>query len=304
VAYYLTHSVSVLTDALEGIVNVVAGFFGLYSLNLSAKPRDADHPYGHGKIEFISAAVEGVMIVVAGVLIIIESLRSLINPSVIHQLDVGILLISVTAVANYIVGLICIRTGKKNKSLALEASGKHLQSDTYTTAGILFGLGLIYLTNVQWLDSAVALLFSLFILYTGFKILRSSLAGIMDERDHELLSQLISVADKNRSSNWVDLHNLRIIKYGSVLHIDCHLTVPWYLNVHEAHTEIDKLGNIIRDQFGDSVEFFVHSDGCLPIGCPVCIKEDCPVRHHNFTKRIQWTVQNVELDEKHNIETK
>jgi cation diffusion facilitator family transporter len=303
VAYYLTHSVSVLTDALEGIVNVVAGFFGLYSLNLSAKPRDADHPYGHGKIEFISAAVEGVMIVVAGVLIIVESLRNLVNPTVINQLDLGILLISVTAIANYVVGSICIRTGKKNKSLALEASGKHLQSDTYTTAGILVALALIYLTNIQWLDSAVALIFSLFILYTGFKILRSSLAGIMDERDHTLLSQLITMADKNRSSNWVDLHNLRIIKYGSVLHIDCHLTVPWYLNVHEAHAEIDKLGKIIRDEFGDSVEFFVHSDGCLPIGCPVCIKEDCPVRHHIFAKRVQWTVKNVESNLKHNIET-
>jgi cation diffusion facilitator family transporter len=303
VAYYLTHSVSVLTDALEGIVNVVAGFFGLYSLNLSAKPRDTDHPYGHGKIEFISAAVEGVMIVVAGVLVIIESLRNLVGPTAIDKLDIGILLIGITAIANYIVGTICLRTGKKNKSLALEASGKHLQSDTYTTAGILVGLALIYLTNIQWLDSAVALLFSLFILYTGFKILRSSLAGIMDERDHQLLHQLIIVADKNRSANWVDLHNLRIIKYGSVLHIDCHLTVPWYLNVHEAHAEIDKLGKIIRDQFGDSVEFFVHSDGCLPIGCPVCIKHDCHVRQHTFKKRIEWTVQNVESNEKHNIET-
>jgi cation diffusion facilitator family transporter len=304
IAYYLTHSVAVLTDALEGIVNVVAGFFGLYSLTLSAKPRDADHPYGHGKIEFISAAVEGIMIVVAGVLIIVESLKSLIHPAAIDQLDIGILLIAITAVVNYVVGSICIRTGKKNKSLALEASGKHLQSDTFTTAGILVGLALIYLTNIAWLDSAVALLFSLFILYTGFKILRSSLAGIMDERDDKLLTQLIKIADKNRSSNWVDLHNLRIIKYGSVLHIDCHMTVPWYLNMHEAHGEIDKLGKIIRDTFGNSVEFFVHSDGCLPIGCPVCIKKDCAVRQHDFKKRIQWTVQNVELNEKHNIETK
>jgi cation diffusion facilitator family transporter len=303
VAYYLTNSVAVLTDALEGIVNVVAGFFGLYSLTLSAKPRDADHPYGHGKIEFISAAVEGVMIMVAGVLIILESVKSLLNPSAIHQLDIGILLIAITAVVNYVVGAICIKTAKKNKSLALEASGKHLQSDTYTTAGILVGLALIYLTNILWLDSAVALLFSLFILYTGFRILRTSLAGIMDERDHELLSQLVKFADKHRSSNWIDLHNLRIIKYGSVLHIDCHLTVPWYLNVHEAHTEIDKLGKIIRDTFGDSVEFFVHSDGCLPIGCPVCIKQDCPVRHHAFRKRIEWTVRNVELNEKHNVDT-
>jgi cation diffusion facilitator family transporter len=302
-AYYLTHSVSVLTDALEGIVNVVAGFFGLYSLTLSAKPRDADHPYGHGKIEFISAAVEGVMIVVAGVLIIVESLRNLATPGSLQQLDLGILLIAVTAAANFVVGSVCVRTGKKNNSLALEASGKHLQSDTYTTVGILVGLALIYITNILWLDSAIALGFSLFILYTGFKILRSSIAGIMDERDQQLLAQLIKTINSGRSENWIDLHNVRIIKYGSVLHIDCHLTVPWYLNVHEAHTEIDKLGNIIRNKFGSSIEFFVHSDGCLPIGCPICIKEDCPVRYHDFKKRIEWTVENVELNEKHNIDT-
>jgi cation diffusion facilitator family transporter len=303
VAYYITNSVSVLTDALEGIVNVVAGFFGLYSLYLSAKPRDADHPYGHGKIEFVSAAVEGVMILVAGSLIIIESIRNLMSPRTLHQLDIGILLIALTALLNYVVGSLCIRTGKKNKSLALEASGRHLHSDTYTTVGILVGLALIYFTNLSWLDSAIAILFSLFILYTGFRIIRSSLAGIMDERDQQLLAQMITALDNGRSANWVDLHNLRIIKYGSVLHVDCHLTVPWYLNVHEAHSEIDKLGKIIREQFGDSIEFFVHSDGCLPIGCPVCIKADCPVRHHSFRKRINWTVNNVELNEKHNIDT-
>lgn len=303
VAYYLTNSVSVLTDALEAIVNVVAGFFGLYSLTLSAKPRDADHPYGHGKIEFISAAVEGVMIVVAAVVIVIESIRNLLNPLPLQQLDIGILLISVTALANFVVGALCIRTGKKNNSLALQASGRHLQSDTYTTIGILIGLGLIYITDILWLDSVVAMAFSLFIMYTGFRILRSSVAGIMDERDQKLLAQMIEAVNAGRSNNWVDLHNLRIIKYGSVLHIDCHLTVPWYLNVHEAHSEIDKLGKIIRDKFGSSIEFFVHSDGCLPIGCPICIKGDCPVRYHSFKKKIEWTVENVESNEKHNIDT-
>lgn len=304
VAFYITNSVAILTDALEGIVNVVAGFLGLYSLYISAKPRDADHPYGHGKIEFISAAVEGVMIAVAGILIIIEAIGNLISPRDIHALDLGILLIAFTAIVNFIVGSICIRTGKKNNSIALQASGKHLQSDTYTTAGILIGLLLLYLTNLTWIDSVVALLFSFIILYTGFKIIRTSVAGIMDERDHALLKQLIGALDKSRSKNWIDLHNLRIIKYGSVLHIDCHLTVPWYLNVHEAHSEIDKLGHIIRHQFGSSIEFFVHTDGCLPIGCPICIKDDCAVRHHAFQKRIHWTVENVEQNEKHGVETK
>jgi cation diffusion facilitator family transporter len=302
-AYYITHSVSILTDALEGIVNVVAGFLGLYSLYISAKPRDADHPYGHGKIEFISAGIEGSMIVIAGMLILYESVKNLISPAELRQLDLGIFIITATAVVNFIVGTICSRTGKKNNSLALLASGKHLLSDTYTTLGILLGLLLIYATDLSWIDSVVALGFSFFILYTGFTIIRKSLAGIMDESDTTLLKKMVELLNTNRRKNWMDLHNLRIIKYGSVLHIDCHLTVPWYLNVHEAHAEIEMLGEIIQKEFGNSIEFFVHSDGCLPISCPICIKDDCPVRQHTFTKKIQWTVRNAEQDEKHQLET-
>jgi cation diffusion facilitator family transporter len=303
-AYYLTYSVAILTDALESVVNVVAGFFGLYSLYLSAKPRDEDHPYGHGKIEFISAAVEGAMISIAGILILIEAVKNLRAPAPIQQLDIGIILVAFAGIVNFIMGSICISTGKKNNSLALLASGKHLQSDTYSTIGILIGLLMLYFTGILWIDSAVAVLFSFIIFFTGFKIIRKSLAGIMDERDDTLLEKMIEALDKNRSKNWIDLHNLRIIKYGSVLHIDCHLTVPWYLNVHEAHGEIDKLGNIVRNEFGNSIEFFVHSDGCLPTSCPICIKDDCPVRQHDFKRRITWTVANAEHDGKHQINTK
>lgn len=302
-AYYLTGSVAILTDALEGIVNVVAGFFGLYSLYLSAKPRDADHPYGHGKIEFISAGIEGTLIVIAGVFILIESVKNLLHPTPIYRLDTGLILVGTTAIVNLIIGTISIRTGKKNNSLPLVSSGKHLLSDTYTTAGIFIGLFLIYLTDILWIDSLVALVFSFIILFTGLRIIRKSLAGIMDERDNALLKQLIEALDGHRSKNWMDLHNLRIIKYGSVLHIDCHLTVPWYLNVHEAHAEIDALGAIIRKEFGHSIEFFVHSDGCLPISCPICIKEDCPVRQHAFVRRIKWRVENVAQNEKHQVNT-
>lgn len=299
VAYYLTNSVAILTDALESIVNVVAGFLGLYSLHLSAKPKDADHPYGHGKIEFISAAVEGVMISFAAIFILFESIRNLITPLPLQKLDIGILLISITAVVNFILGTLCVRRGKKNHSLALVASGRHLLSDTYTTLGILGGLLLLYFTGIPWLDSAVAILFACIIFYTGFRIVRTSVAGIMDERDNGLLRKMTEVLARDRSKNWVDIHNMRIIKYGSTLHIDSHLTVPWYLNVHEAHDEVDKLANLVRKEFGDAIELFVHSDGCLPTSCPICIKDDCPVRHHPFQRRIKWTVQNMARDEKH-----
>jgi cation diffusion facilitator family transporter len=300
-AYYLTNSVSVLTDALESIVNVVAGFIGLYSLYVAAKPRDLDHPYGHGKAEFISAAVEGTLVSSAGVLIIYTAVRNLIYPVPIRQLDTGIYLIAGTAVINWLLGAISLRQGRKNNSLALIASGKHLQTDTYSTAAIIAGLILISVTHYLWIDGAVAIAFGLFIVYTGYKIIRASLAGIMDEADMDLLEKMVDVLEKNRRDNWVDLHNLRVIKYGNVLHVDCHLTVPWYLNVHQAHKEIDELGMLIRSNFGETLELFVHSDGCLYFQCHICKKMNCPVRQHSLKRTIDWTLDNALQDEKHSL---
>lgn len=303
-AWVITSSVAILTDALESIVNVVAGLIGLYSLTVSAKPRDIDHPYGHGKVEFISAAVEGTCIALAGVFVIYEAGLNLFIPHDIKKLNFGIMLIGGTAIVNYVAGIFCERTGRKNNSLALISSGKHLKSDTYTTAGIIVGLILLYLTKINWVDSAVAILFALIIIYTGVKIVRSSIAGIMDEADDNLLKNLVNTLNKKRRINWMDLHNVRIIKYGAILHLDCHLTVPWYFNVHEAHREIDELSQLVREDYGESVELFVHSDGCLEFSCQICHKADCPVRKHPYLRTVEWTVENIRLNVKHSMETK
>jgi cation diffusion facilitator family transporter len=300
-AWYLTGSVAILTDALESTVNVIAGLIGVYSLYVSAKPRDQDHPYGHGKAEFISAAVEGTLITVAGFIIIYQALNNLIHPHAISQLDYGILLVAATAIINYIAGAICVNTGRKNNSLALISSGKHLQTDTYSTLGIIAGLALIYFTNIWWIDSAVAILFAFIIMITGYKIVRTSIAGIMDEADEEIIAKLVISLNANRRENWIDLHNLRVIKYGGTLHLDCHLTVPWYLNVHEAHREIDVLSALVKKDFGDTMELFVHTDGCLDFSCKVCTKENCNVRKHPFEKRIEWTVKNISSNIKHQL---
>jgi cation diffusion facilitator family transporter len=299
IAYYFTHSVSILTDALESIVNVAAGFIGLFSLYVAAKPRDKDHPYGHGKAEFLSAAIEGTMIGAAGAIILYKSVQHLITPVLLQKIDFGILLVAVTAVVNFLVGYLCLRTGKKNNSAALIASGKHLQTDTFSTLGIIAGLALLYFTGFAWIDSAVAFLFGAFIMYTGYRIVRSSIAGIMDEADMKLLGKMVEVLNANRRENWVDLHNLRMIKYGSVLHLDAHLTVPWYLNVNEAHVEIDALAELIRKNFGETLELFVHTDGCLYSQCGLCKKRDCPVRRYPFEQRIEWTLENVSQNKKH-----
>ena len=300
-AWYLTGSVAILTDALESTVNVIAGLIGVYSLYVSAKPRDQDHPYGHGKAEFISAAVEGTLITVAGFIIIYQALSNLIHPHAINQLDYGILLVAATAIINYIAGAICVNTGRKNNSLALISSGKHLQTDTYSTIGIIAGLSLIYFTNIWWIDSAVAILFAFIIMITGYKIVRTSIAGIMDEADEEIITKLVVSLNANRRANWIDLHNLRVIKYGGTLHLDCHLTVPWYLNVHQAHREIDALSALVKKDFGDTMELFVHTDGCLDFSCAVCIKDNCSVRKHPFEKKIEWTLENVARDTKHHL---
>ena len=301
-AYYYTHSVAILTDALESIVNVVAGFIGLYSLYVAAKPRDKDHPYGHGKAEFLSAAVEGTLIGVAGTMILYEAIQHLIHPVTLKQIDKGIWLIGGTAIINFITGYFCVRTGKKNNSLALEASGKHLQSDTWSTLGIIAGLILMLLTGYYRIDSAIAIVFGIFIIYTGYKIIRQSIAGIMDEADEKLLDKMVEVLNNTRKENWVDLHNLRVIKYGSVLHLDCHLTVPWYLNVQQGHEEVVSLFSIVKKEFGESVEMFVHSDGCQYFQCPICDKRDCPVRQHQFIREIFWTRENIQKDKKHSYE--
>jgi len=301
VAYYLTHSVAILTDALESIVNVVAGFIGLYSLFIAAKPKDVNHPYGHGKAEFLSAAIEGTLIFSAGAIIIYNAVKNLIEPVVIHKLDQGIYLVAITAIINFFAGYTCLQRGRKNNSLALIASGKHLLSDSYSTFGIIAGLIIIFFTGYIWVDSAVAILFGGIIIYTGYKIVRSSIAGIMDEADAGLLKRMVQVLNAHRRENWIDLHNLRIIKYGAILHMDCHLTVPWYLNVNEAHDEVAALGSLIKNEFGESVELFVHSDPCLPFSCPICDKKNCIVRKHNFEKKIAWTLDNILRDRKHSL---
>lgn len=301
IAYYLTHSVSILTDALESIVNVAAGFIGLYSLYVAALPRDKNHPYGHGKAEFLSAAIEGTLILSAGTIIIYKAIRSFISPVELQRIDYGIYLVAAAAIINYVVGFITERKGMSSNSLALIASGKHLKTDSYSTFGIIAGLVLIYYTEIKWIDPAVAIIFGAIIIYTGYKILRRSIAGIMDEADIELLKKIVDLLNKNKRENWIDLHNLRVIKYGTILHIDCHLTVPWYLNVHEAHDEVDALSSLVRREFGESVELFVHIDSCEEQPCKICNKQNCNVRKHNFEKRINWTLENVLQNQKHHV---
>ncbi|WP_294303851.1 cation diffusion facilitator family transporter [uncultured Chryseobacterium sp.] len=302
VAWKLTNSDAVFSDAMESIVNVISAFMGLYSLHLAAKPKDEDHPYGHGKVEFVTSGIEGALIAIAGLMIIYEGINSLITGKVLSKLDIGIWIIAATAIINYLLGYISIKKGEAENSLVLISSGKHLQSDTVTTLGVVISLIVVYFTKIYWLDSVVALIFGLYIIFVGYKIVRKSLSGIMDEQDPELLNQIIKVLEENRRTEWIDVHNMKIQQFGANLHIDAHITLPWYYSLRDAHNEMEKMIILLAKNTRRSVEFNFHMDDCKPISCPVCQIAECPVREKDFVKRVTWTPENVTNTEKHTAE--
>lgn len=301
-AWKITNSDSVFSDAMESIVNIISAFLGLYSLYLAAKPRDEDHPYGHGKVEFVTSAIEGALICIAGIMIIYEGSNSLISGKVLSKLDWGIWIIAATAIANYILGYISIQKGKAENSIVLVSSGKHLQSDTITTLGVVVSLVLVYFTKIYWIDSVVALLFGIYIIVIGYKIIRRSLSGIMDEADPEMLKRLAKFLNENRKAEWIDIHNMKIQQFGSRLHIDAHLTLPWYFELRTAHNEMEEVIKLIAKNTDRKVEFNFHMDDCKPTSCAICQIENCPVRQFEFVKKVDWNGGNISQPDKHTLE--
>lgn len=301
IAAYLTKSAAVLTDALESLVNVIAGFLGLYSVWLASKPKDKNHPYGHGKIEYVSASIEGTLITIAGIVIIVTTIQKINNPEPLEAVYEGLLLVSITAIINFFVGFYAKRFGTKNHSPAVAAGGAHLMSDAYSTIGIILGLVLVELTGWVIVDYIIALIFGLIIIYTGLKVIRKSLAGIMDEADIKFLENFIAFLESHKKKDWIDFHNLRIIKYGSVIHVDAHMTLPWYYNVIEAHKCIKDLEELIKSEYDTSVELFIHIDACKFESCKICCVEGCPVRQQPYQHHLEWNLENVLRNKQHEI---
>ncbi len=293
IAYFLTNSVGILTDALESTVNVVTGLITLYSVYISLKPKDSNHPFGHGKIEFLSASMEGFLIILAGLIILFEAVKRLFEPSVVDQLDKGIIIVAVAGALNFFVGRYSIYIGKRNNSIALISGGKHLQSDTYSSIGLVLGLLLLYFTKLAWLDSAIALIFGTIIIITGYKILKETTSNLMDKADFKLITELLNTIEKHRSDNWIDIHNLKLVKYVNSYHITCDLVLPWYMNISKAHEEGETLKKTISDYFSEDIVFTLHTDECRHRLCQHCAKKDCLDRKSEFVSLTKLTVKNI-----------
>ena len=297
-AYFLTGSNFVLTDAAESIVNVLASSFAFFSIYLSSQPRDENHPYGHGKVEYFSVFIEGSLIGIAAITIITKSVYGFFFPNQIHDLLTGAIIIGATGLVNGILGFYMVNKGKTLPSITVEADGRHLLTDMVTSIGLVLGLLLIIFTKIIWLDSALSIFVGLYILYTGYKLVRRSVSGLMDEADFGVVTEVITILNQERRDEWIDVHNFRAQKYGNELHIDCHMTLPNYLDLNQVHLEMKLVDKLINDKV-TKTELFIHTDPCVPQCCYYCSMPNCPIRSEPKREDIIWTMDKVIRNKKH-----
>ena len=258
--YSLTQSSAILSDALESIINVVAGAFALGSILLAAKPPDTSHPYGHGKIEYFSAGFEGALIMVAALGIIRAALPQFFDPHELPNLESGLLILLGISAANLALGIGLVRTGRRTNSLVLLADGKHVLTDVYTSAGVVAGLVLVHFTGWYWMDGAIAVAVAVNILVIGFKLVRESFAGLMDASDPGLLEEVSGVLAKHKQNHWIDIHDLRAWRSGNRIHVDFHLILEGSLNLEEAHEEVTRLQRALKQEMPDVADILIHAE--------------------------------------------
>ncbi|WP_138469691.1 cation diffusion facilitator family transporter [Poseidonocella sp. HB161398] len=246
VAWRMTGSVALYSDALESIVNVVTAITALLAMTYARRPADDNHPYGHQKVEYLSAVLEGALIMVAAAMILMDASRALMNP-VPADLGPAAIAISLAATAlNWGWARHLIRRGRQARSPALEADGHHLMSDVVTTGGVLLGLGLAWATGWHVLDPLLALAVGLHIVWQGWAVIRGSLAGLLDEAVEEGEQAAIVAAISGAAHGALEMHDLVTRRSGPVTFIEFHLIMPGDMTVRDSHVICDRVEKALR----------------------------------------------------------
>ncbi len=292
-AYRLTGSTAILSDAMESIVNVVAAMFAIGGLVFAGRPADRNHPYGHGKVEFFSAAFEGGLIAFAAVMIVYQAGVSLLYGVEIRQLDLGVAITAGAGFVNLALGAFLMRTGRRSNSLTLVADGQHVLSDFWTSVGVVIGLLLVRVTGVLFLDPLVAAIVGVNLAWTGLRLVRHAAGGLLDEEDTELLHKLLAALNASMVPGIIRVHNLRAIRSGRFSHIDAHLVVPEFWTVEAAHDASDTFERQVIASCGIEGEIVFHTDPCRRLYCARCDIPSCPIRVEPFRSRPALTVEEI-----------
>ncbi len=292
VVLYLTGSTAVYSDAAESVVHIVATLFALYSIYLAAKPPDKSHLYGHGNIEYFSAGIEGMLIIVAAVAIFYEAIINIINNHSPENLGVGMIILIGISLTNLLLGFYLIKRGKETNSLILTADGKHILTDSATTLGVFLGLMLVNITGVPLIDPIFAMFVATNIIYTGVRLIRQSISGLMLEANPEKLEKIVSRLLEMRSDKWIDIHQLRFWESAEKTFIDFHLILPYYLTIKEAHEIEDAIADGLKKLF-EQCEVRIHHDFCNYKMCKYCPMKNCSVRKEPQSVTIEWTIEKL-----------
>lgn len=255
VAYLITGSVGLFSDAVESVVNLIGGIMALAMLTIAARPADEDHAYGHGKAEYFSSGLEGGLILVAALSIAVAAVMRLITPQPLQELGVGLGVSLAASAVNLVVALLILRAGRKHNSITLEANARHLFTDVWTSVGVLAGIGLVVLTGWQWLDPVVALLVAANIIRTGVGIVNRSVGGLMDAAISPADVAVVRKIFQRYESGGVKFHALRTRQAGVRRFVSVHVLVPGDWTVHHGHELLEKIEADIRHAISDTVVF-------------------------------------------------
>ncbi len=291
-AYLITGSAAIFSDAAESVVHVMATSMALYSIILSSRPADDSHLYGHGNIEYFSAGIEGLLIVVAAVFIIYKSVIAIILGPELQQLGIGAVVITFAAAVNLLLGNYLIRTGKNTNSLTLIADGKHVLTDSITSFGVIAAVILVIITDIEVLDPIIAILIAINILFTGYKLMRESIGGLMNEAKPETLNKLSEKLISIKKDYWIDIHELRFWQSGDKVFIDFHLIMPYYFNVKQTHEEENRIEAELQKDFPHA-DLKIHFDYCIPQLCAYCDYVKCTVRTEDKSKSFKWNADKL-----------
>ena len=288
VAWRLTGSAAVLSDAAESIINVFAAAFAYFAIRVSAMPADENHPYGHGKVEFFSAGFEGALIVGAALAILFAAIPALFFPREITELGIGMAITGAAAVVNALIGLHLIRVGRQSNSLAIEADGVHLMTDVVTSVGVIAGLIAVKWTGWQIIDPIVAVLLALNIMVSGYRLVRSSVGQLLDEADEDVLTAVVDTLNKVRQPGDLQPHQLRARRAGSRLNVDFHIFMPRFWDLTRIHDRAEALERALQESIQEDLEAIIHIDPCHPRHCRACSLEGCDLREAEPTACELW----------------
>jgi len=301
VGYLTTGSYAILSDALESIINVAAALFATYSIIEGARKADRDHPYGRGRMEYFSAGFEGGLILLAGALILHQSVPRLFTGNRVAHIDLGLLFTGAGTIANALLALFLIQTAKKHHSLALEADGKHIMTDVISSVGLFFGLIVVAMTGIPWLDPLLACLMALWILWSGLQLVRQSFFQLMDRTSPRVTEQVTNGLIAARGPAMIRPHLLRLRESGPFVLVDFHMVVPRYYTVKELHALEDSIHGKLAEKLERPVDLLLHNDPCTSRDCGYCSMKRCPVRKRKQTSQLEWTSQSLAEDVLHSF---